>query len=81
MTRAFIDTTERLAQVVRTSRIEQGLTQAELARRAGVGRRFVIDLERGHPRAEIGKILAVLHGLGVQPLAVPIPPPDRKAPA
>lgn len=45
---------------VREARLRAGLTQAELARRAGVGRRFVVEVERGHPRAELGKVLALL---------------------
>lgn len=78
--RRFIDTTERLAEVVRVRRHEQGWTQAELAVRAGVGRRFVVDLEAGHPRAELAKTLQVLAALGVQPLAVPVPPPTTTRP-
>lgn len=74
MQQLFIDTIERLAHVVRAARVEQGGTQADLATRAGVGRRFVVDVEAGHPRAELGKTLALLRTLGIQPLAVPVAP-------
>lgn len=73
-TRPFIHTPERLAEVVRAGRSEKGWTQQELATRANVGRKFVISVEAAHPRAEIGKVLAVLAALGLQPRAVPVPP-------
>lgn len=64
---AVADAVDRIGGVVRRARKEQGLTQAEVARRAGVSRVFVIDLEAGHPRAELGKALAVLDVLGLRP--------------
>jgi len=78
MKRKFIDTTARLAAVVRDERTAKGLTQAELATRAKVGRRFVLDLEAGHPRAELSKTLDVLRALDVQPLAVPVAHPGAR---
>lgn len=42
------------------------MTQAELAERAGVSRRWLIALERGRgQRAELGKILDTLDALGL----------------
>ncbi|WP_169252539.1 helix-turn-helix transcriptional regulator [Brevibacterium sp. 'Marine'] len=73
-TRPFIDTPERLATVVHRARTELGWTQAELSQRAGVGRRFIVDLEGGHPRAEIGLVMTVLKTLGLSPRAVPAIP-------
>ena len=72
--RLFLTTPERVAQVVRSRREGAGLSQAALAARAGVGRRFVMELEAGHPRAELGKVLAVLSALGVHATALPGPP-------
>lgn len=69
--RPFIDTVERLATVIRDARKQQGLTQVELAAKAGVSRQFVLELEAGHPRAELAKTLAVLSALDLQPRAVP----------
>lgn len=74
MERVFIDTTTRLGEVVRSARHDHGWTQVELAERAGVGRRFVLDVEAGHPRAELGKTLTLLRTLGIAPLAVPVAP-------
>ncbi|WIY84052.1 helix-turn-helix transcriptional regulator [Propionimicrobium sp. PCR01-08-3] len=70
-TQPFIDTVDRLADVVREARTRQGWTQAELAQEAGVGRRFVVDLEKGHARAELEKTLDVLRVLGLRPRAIP----------
>ncbi len=72
--RPFIDTPQRLAEVVASRRAELGLTQADLAARAGVGRRFIVDLEHGHPRAELAKVLGVLDALGLHPRAIPVAP-------
>jgi y4mF family transcriptional regulator len=72
--RPFIDTVERLAQVVHQARKERGLTQAELAERAEVGRRFIVDIESGHPRAEIGKVMRLLRALDLRPRAIPAMP-------
>jgi HTH-type transcriptional regulator/antitoxin HipB len=72
--RPFIDTPERLAAVVQRARSERGYTQVELSKRAGVGRRFIVDLESGHPRAEIGLVMDVLRALGLAPRAVPAMP-------
>jgi y4mF family transcriptional regulator len=53
-----------LGSVVRKTRIAQGLRQSQLAAAAGVGLRFLIELERGKPTAQLGKTLAVLDALG-----------------
>ncbi len=55
-----------LGHAVRDARRAQHVTQAQLALRAGVGRRFVVDLESGHPRAELGKALTVMRVLGLR---------------
>lgn len=73
-TRPFIDTVERLAEVIRTARTEHGWSQAELAERAGVSQFLVAELEAGHPRAEFPKTVTVLKTLGIRPRAVPVAP-------
>ena len=57
-------TARELGTIVRNARIDQGLLQAQLAGAAGVGLRFLVELERGKPTAQLGKVLAVLHALG-----------------
>ncbi len=53
-----------LGAAIRHARREQDLTQEELALVAGVGRRFVIELEAAKPTAQVGAVLRVLGALG-----------------
>lgn len=66
-----------IAGIVRTARKAQSLRQDELAGVAGVGVRFIVDLEAGKPTAQLGKALQVLEALGCQFEIVP--PPERKS--
>lgn len=54
-----------LGVAVRQRRQALTLTQQQLADRAVVGRRFIVDLERGKPTLEIGKVLTVTQALGL----------------
>ena len=60
-----VDDADALARIVRATRTQRRLTQAQLAEAAGVSRLFVIEIEKGHPRAEIGKVLTLLGALGL----------------
>jgi HTH-type transcriptional regulator/antitoxin HipB len=74
MARTRLRTPEDLGAAIRDARIEQSLTQAQLARDAGVSREWLIGIEQGHrPRAELTKILSVLDTLGL-PLYAGTPP-------
>jgi y4mF family transcriptional regulator len=53
-----------IGRVVRATRRAQGLRQDQLAGAAGVGVRFLVELEGGKATAHIGKTLAVLAALG-----------------
>lgn len=55
-----------IGELVRGVRKSLGLTQAELAELAGVGRRFVIELEAGHGRAELRKVADVMRAVGLE---------------
>ena len=57
-------TPAEIGDTVRTTRKAAGLRQDELAGAAGVGLRFIVDLEAGKPTAQIGKTLQVLSALG-----------------
>ena len=61
-----IRTAEDLGKAIRAARREQGLRQEELALGAGTGRRFISDLERGKPTAQIGPALKVVAALGLR---------------
>jgi HTH-type transcriptional regulator/antitoxin HipB len=52
-----------LAATVRGRRTDLGLSQAELARRAGVSRKWISEFEAGKPTAEIGLVLRALDEL------------------
>jgi HTH-type transcriptional regulator/antitoxin HipB len=54
-----------LAAVVRGRRKDLGLSQAELATRAGVSRKWIYQFEAGKPTAELRLILRVLDALGL----------------
>ncbi|MDR0483544.1 MAG: helix-turn-helix domain-containing protein [Cellulomonadaceae bacterium] len=77
MKRRFLIDHDSVAAAVRAGRRELGLSQVELAKRAGVSRRFVVSLEAGHERAELGKALAVLQAAGIHAMAMPAPESTR----
>jgi y4mF family transcriptional regulator len=54
-----------LGESVRLARKSQGLLQEELAGVAGVGTRFIVELEAGKPTLQLDKVLAVLGTLGL----------------
>jgi y4mF family transcriptional regulator len=60
-----IQTPAAAGAIIRARRTALGLSQQTLADMAGVSRKFLIDLEAGHDRAELGKTLAVMTALGL----------------
>ncbi len=54
-----------LGRAIRLRRKAIGLTQTAVAQVAGVGNRFVSELERGKATAEFGKVLRVVSVLGL----------------
>lgn len=54
-----------IGQLVRAERKHAQLRQEELAGAAGVGTRFIVDLEAGKPTLQIEKVLHVLQTLGI----------------
>lgn len=65
-------TITELSRLVRAYRHHAGLTQEELARRAGISRPTLVALERSHPGVAVGTVLSVLTALGC-PLTVGAP--------
>lgn len=53
-----------LSKFVKEKRKKTGLTQEELAARAGVGLRFVRDLEQGKRTLQLNKVNQVLNLFG-----------------
>jgi len=66
-------TAETIGKTVRAVRKQRGVTQADLALTSGTGLRFIVDLEKGKPTCQVGKVLTVLRTLGVD---VSLHPPD-----
>ena len=59
-------TITEIGRVVRNQRREHNLRQAELAAIAGVGTRFVSELENGKFSLEMGKAIQVLQTVGLE---------------
>lgn len=55
-----------LGAAIRAKRKAIGMRQKELASLAGVGPRFLLEIEHGKTSAEIGKVLQVLRRLGLE---------------
>jgi HTH-type transcriptional regulator/antitoxin HipB len=52
-----------IGNIVRRRRTKASLSQGELADKIGVSRKWIADLERGHPRAQLHLVLDVLNAL------------------
>jgi y4mF family transcriptional regulator len=61
---AAISSPADLGQLVRQAREERKLSQQDFADLAGVGRRFLSELENGKATLELGKVLKVLQAAG-----------------
>jgi HTH-type transcriptional regulator / antitoxin HipB len=57
---------EQLGRAIRLKRKEKSLSQSALAARLGVGRKWVIGIESGNPKAELGLVLKTLDALGLR---------------
>ncbi len=60
-----ISSTRDLAAAVRGRRSSLGLSQADLAKRAGVSRPWLSNVEAGKPTTEFGRIIRLLDALGL----------------
>jgi HTH-type transcriptional regulator/antitoxin HipB len=58
-------TPKQIGQLVKKARKTLGVTQKDLALTSGTGLRFIIELEQGKATCQIGKVLTVLHTLGI----------------
>ncbi len=66
-----ISSVAELGRAVRRKRRAIGVRQADLAALAGVGTRFLSELENGKETAEIGKVLLVCKRLGLDVWVAP----------
>lgn len=61
-----------LARFVKEKRKLVGLTQQDLAEKAGVGLRFIRDLEQDKKRMSLGKVNQVLYLFGHEVGPIPV---------
>lgn len=61
-----------ISEIVKEKRRELGLTQEELAKRVGVGMRFIRDVEQGKETVRLDKLNLVFHFFGLEVGAVPM---------
>lgn len=59
-----INSAQALGAALKSSRKQLGLTQAHLALAAGVGVRFIVELESGKPTLRLEQVLRVIDVLG-----------------
>jgi HTH-type transcriptional regulator/antitoxin HipB len=61
-----IRTPTDLGALIRDRRTTLGLDQKSLAAKVGVSRQWIVEVEKGKPRAEIGLVLRTIANLGIQ---------------
>ncbi|SDK14208.1 transcriptional regulator, y4mF family [Methylophilus rhizosphaerae] len=61
-----IKSTQDLGSFVRTFRVAQKMTQADISGLANTGNRFIVELENGKPTVQLQKVLDVLDTLGLE---------------
>ncbi len=63
-----IRTPADLGTLIRSTRKKLQLDQSTLAKKIGVSRLWLVEIEKGKPRAEIGLVLRTLDALGITSL-------------
>ena len=76
-----IQTAKQLGHALRAARKQLGLTQPQLALAAGVGVRFIVDLEAGKTTLRLENVLRVIDALGgkLELLGLPSSAPENNA--
>ena len=59
-----IRTSDQLGEALRAARKQLGLTQPQLALAAGVGVRFIVELEADKPTVQLQQVLRMIDVLG-----------------
>ena len=66
ITMVKVDSAGQIGQLVRRRRKEAGMTLKDAAALAGVGVRFLSELERGKPTLQLGLAISVLQLFGLE---------------
>lgn len=69
-----IRSAQQLGEALRAARKQLGLTQPQLALAAGVGVRFIVDLEAGKATVRLENVLRVIDALGGEVRLSGLPP-------
>lgn len=62
----FITSVSELGKLIRQTRKAQKMTQEDVSGLAGLGNRFIIDLEHGKETVQAQKVIDVLNLLGLE---------------
>jgi transcriptional regulator with XRE-family HTH domain len=74
----ILRTPEQLGATIRVKRREKGLTQSGLAKLLGAERKWVINLESGNSKAEIGLVLRALEALDLRASLIDVGRPGTR---
>ncbi len=67
---------DQFSHSIKLTRKAAGLSQAQLAELAGVGKTLIFDIEKGHDDVSFSKLSRVLEALGIHlELKLPFTPP------
>jgi y4mF family transcriptional regulator len=61
----FLRTPADFGALIRDRRSKLRLSQADLARKVGAGRQWIVELEKGKPGAPLALVLRTLDALGI----------------
>lgn len=62
----LVRTPADLGALIRERRMKLGMDQKSLAQKVGVSRQWIVAVEQGKPRAEIGLLLRTIDVLGIR---------------
>ena len=74
---AVVEALQRLGQNIRTARLRRRMPQQQLAKRVGVSRFVVADIERGKPTSGVAVYMGALWALGLLAHMREVADPDR----
>jgi HTH-type transcriptional regulator/antitoxin HipB len=74
----LIRTPADLGALIRDRRMKLALDQKSLAHKVGVSRQWIVAVEHGKPRAEIGLLLRTINVLGIRLSADQEPPVNTR---
>ena len=77
----MLDYSENLGEIVRTARSQTTLTQAQVAEKAGIDNRTVLNIENNKGNPKLEKLLPLVRVLKIDPTAIFYPEVHRNTPS